>query len=135
MNKFQVVEFRSELTGRDPKTVNFADPEFEAPVTLRYYVAMQTTLENFCNKHNNLFTRIDMYCEASGINPDDLLQKVIQNQLDQNFGFEQKIYDPRCNCSPDPFDKIIYDFSNLAEPLRSVFEKLFQNTPLKIPGK
>lgn len=94
-------------------------------------------VEILCNEHGNQLGRFKLHTEATSYNDVEAMRKTIEKLLNHDYYPEREINMPRCNCSPK-FDNIIYQFGDLHEPWRSMFEDLFKDSNwsiVKLIGK
>jgi len=114
MNVFKIKELEFDLI-RDGHIIAF-------------HANISANVEIICDKHMNRLGRLKIKAESSsGLNKNDVIKNVIQKMLNHEYDIDREIYKPVCDCDPI-FNKIHFDFSNLEDPWRQMFENLFKDS-------
>jgi hypothetical protein len=95
-------------------------------IVVRYQVFIKAILEINCKWHGHKMQELIMTCEASGCSDTESVRKAIEMLLNHEYEPHFNFYMPKCECVPER-GKIVYDFSNLCEPFRQLFEDLFKD--------
>lgn len=106
------------------------EPEWST--VAKWTTSVLAVVEKRCSGHGYLQASLKMEAIGTAKDQNESVRRAVQRLLNHDYYPEMEIDRLKCNCA-EPWGKVVYDFSTLQHPWKSLFEDLFKDASWQPP--